>query len=121
MNYYLRLRVLGRLFRELGWGRLLVLGIFLVLATGQALFTAAASATLVWLVPVAVGGFALSLHRRRADLTFLRLSAPGFRVWLAAEYALLSLPVALVLLGLGRPTAAGAVPLLAAVAPAGVP
>lgn len=118
MNYYLRLRwrVLGRLFRELGWGRLLLLGMFLALAIGRALFTAAASATLVWLVPVAVGGLILSLHRRRADLTFLRLSAPSFRVWLAAEYALLSLPVALVLLGRGRPVAAGAVPLLAAVA-----
>ncbi|AHJ98103.1 hypothetical protein [Hymenobacter swuensis] len=118
MNYYLRLRlrVLGRLFRELGWGRLLVLGMFLALATGQALFTAAASPALVWLVPVAVGSLVLSLHRRRADLPFLRLSAPGFRAWLAVEYVLLSLPVALVLLGRGRPAAAGAVPLLAALA-----
>jgi len=118
MNYYLRLRfrVLGRLFRELGWGRLLVLGIFLVLATGQALFTAAASAMLVWLVPVVVGGFVLSLHRRRSDLDFLRISAPSFRAWLAAEYLLLSLPVALVLLGRCRPAAALAVSLLAAVA-----
>lgn len=118
MSYYLllRLRVLGRLFRELGWARLLVLGMFLALATGQALFTAAARPALVWLVPVAVGSLVLSLHRRRADLPFLRLSAPGFRAWLAVEYALLSLPVALILLGLGRPAAALAVPLLAAVA-----
>ncbi|MBT2559372.1 hypothetical protein J7E24_16405 [Hymenobacter sp. ISL-91] len=104
MHYYLRLRarLLGRQLRELGWWRLLMLGALLGLAAARALFTAAAHPTLAWVVPLVVVLFVLSLHRRRADLPFLHLSAPGFRVWLAAECALGSLPVALVLLGWGR-------------------
>ncbi|WP_019947294.1 hypothetical protein [Hymenobacter aerophilus] len=104
MQYYLHLRarLLGRQLRELGWWRLLVLGALLGLVTVRALVTAAAHPVLVWVVPLAVLVFTLSLHRRRADLVFLQLTAPRFRGWLAAEYALGSLPVALVLLGWGR-------------------
>ncbi|MDU0368928.1 hypothetical protein ACFPAF_00865 [Hymenobacter endophyticus] len=108
--------MLGRLVRELGWWRPLVLGMFLVLSLGRALFVAAASSGLGWVVPVVVGALALSLHRRRADLAFLHLAAPRFRPWLAAEYALLSVPVALVLLGRGRPGPAALVLMLAAAA-----
>ncbi|MET4106182.1 hypothetical protein [Hymenobacter sp. UYP22] len=75
---------------------------------------AAASKQLVWLVPLAVGALVLSLHRHRADIGFLQLSAPRFRSWLAVEYALLSWPVALVLLGRGRVLPALLTPLLAA-------
>lgn len=102
MQHYLRLRatLLGRQLRELGWWRLLALGVMLGLA--RALFMAATHPTLAWVVPLAVVLFVLSLHRRRADLAFLHLAAPEFRGWLVTEYALGSLPVALVLLGWGR-------------------
>ncbi|NVO84585.1 hypothetical protein [Hymenobacter terrestris] len=104
MQHYLRLRarLLGRQLRELGWWRLLVLGALLGLATARALVTAATHPTLVWAVPPVVVLFVLSLHRRRADLPFLHMAAPEFRGWLAVEYALGSLPVAVVLLGWGR-------------------
>ncbi|SET31017.1 hypothetical protein [Hymenobacter actinosclerus] len=104
MKPYLRLRarLLGRQLRELGWWRLVMLGAFLGLAAARALFTAAAHPALGWAVPLAVALVVLSLHRRRLDLAFLHLSAPEFRGWLAVEYALGSLPVALVLLGWGR-------------------
>ncbi|RFP66563.1 hypothetical protein D0N36_02310 [Hymenobacter lapidiphilus] len=104
MQNYLRLRalLLGRQLHELGWWRLLVLGTLLGLATARALVTAATHPTLVWAVPLVVVLFVFSLHRRRADLTFLHLAAPRFRDWLVVEYALGSLPVALVLLGWGR-------------------
>ncbi|OWP62621.1 hypothetical protein CDA63_13345 [Hymenobacter amundsenii] len=105
MKYYLRLRVrlLGRELRELGWWRLLALGTLLGLAIGRALFTAAAHPALAWAIPGGIALFVLSLHRRRADLPFLHLATPEFRVWLAAEYALSSLPAALVLLAWSRP------------------
>jgi hypothetical protein len=116
MHYYLRLRLrlLARLLRELGWWRLVGLGTLLLLVLGRALLLATARQQLAWLVPLAVGALILSLHRSRADTGFLQLSAPEFRGWLAAEYALLSLPVALVLLGRGRVLFALLVPLLAA-------
>ncbi|SDX46484.1 hypothetical protein [Hymenobacter psychrophilus] len=104
MLHYLRLRarLLGRQLGELGWWRLLVLGALLLLAVARALFTAATHPQLAWAVPLAVALFTRSLHRRRADLAFLHLAAPDFRGWLAVEYALGSLPVALALLGWGR-------------------
>ncbi|RPD48614.1 hypothetical protein DNI29_08345 [Hymenobacter sediminis] len=117
-NYLLlRARLLGRLLRELGWWRLLLLGTLLGLSTVRALVVAAGSPTVVWVVPVVVAGLAWSFHRQREDITFLELMAPRFRPWLAAEYALLTLPVVLLLLGLGRVEAAGlTVALTAAVA-----
>ncbi|GAB2782616.1 hypothetical protein HNQ93_002194 [Hymenobacter luteus] len=106
-NYLLlRARLLVRLLRELGWWRLLLLGGLLGLATARALVVAAGSAKAAWLVPVVVAGLLWSLHRQRPDFLFLQLTAPGFRPWLAAEYALLSLPAAGVLVGCGRPGAA---------------
>lgn len=117
-NYLvLRARLLGRLLRELGWWRLLLLGTLLGLSTVRALVVAAGSPAGVWAVPVVVAGLSWSFHRRREDITFLTLTAPSFRAWLAAEYALLTLPVALLLLGFGRFWAAGlTVVLTAAVA-----
>ncbi|WP_426492268.1 hypothetical protein [Hymenobacter sp. 102] len=118
MRYYLRLRLhlLLRLLRELGWWRLLLLSTMLLLVLGRALLLAAASQQLVWLVPLGMGALVLSLHRHRADIGFLQLSAPLFRRWLAVEYALLSLPVVLVLLGRSRVLAALLVPIVAAAA-----
>lgn len=104
MQHYLRLRarLLGRQLGELGWWRLLVLGALLLLVVARALFKAAAHPRLAWAVPLLVVLLILSLHRRRTDLAFLRLAAPEFRGWLAVEYALGSLPLALVLLGWSR-------------------
>ncbi|MBT9394693.1 hypothetical protein KLP40_16090 [Hymenobacter sp. NST-14] len=104
MKHYLRLRarLLGRQLRELGWARLLALGSLLGLGLGKALVTAATRPALVWVVPGAVALLLLSRHRRRPDLLFLHLTTPEFRGWLAAEYALLALLPALVVLALGR-------------------
>ncbi|WP_139922441.1 hypothetical protein [Hymenobacter sp. DG01] len=98
----LRVRLLIRLLRELGWWRLLLLGTLLGLATARALLMAAGSAGAAWLVPVVVAGLIWSLHRQRDDYSFLQLTAPGFRPWLGAEYALLSLPALGVLVAFGR-------------------
>ncbi|MFD2783975.1 hypothetical protein [Hymenobacter rubripertinctus] len=105
MKHYLRLRLrlLARQVRELGWARLLALGALLVLVLGKGLVTAATRPGLAWVVPGAVGLLVLSHHRRRSDLAFLHLTTPEFRGWLAAEYALAGLLPALVVLGLGQP------------------
>ena len=121
---HMRRRLLGRLLLELGWWRLLILGVMLLAVVGKALATAAGSNYGQYAVPAALLLFVSSVHRQRADLDFLRLSAPTYRAWLAAEYALLALLVAIWLLLLGRPGAAlltGLLPPLAAGLPAAVP
>ncbi|GAB3224541.1 hypothetical protein GCM10027346_04810 [Hymenobacter seoulensis] len=104
MRNYLRLRsrVLGRQVLEMGWWRILVLGLLLGLAVLRAGFVAAASPSGAWLIPLAAAGLTLSLHRQRSDLQFLQLTAPQFRRWMLLEYALLSVPAAVLLLGWGR-------------------
>ena len=97
----LRLRLLSRLLRELGWLRL---GLFLpLLALGLLQVPAAlrGQPRAAWLVPPLVAWTLLAAHRQRADTQFLASTTPDFRPWLAAEYALLALPVALLLLAVG--------------------
>lgn len=94
----LRLRLLSRLLREVGWLRLALVVPLLALALMQALETAAKHPVGSWAVPVVVAASLLSGHRQRSDYQFLQVAAPGFRAWLAIEYALASLPVALLLL-----------------------
>jgi hypothetical protein len=94
---HLRLRLLGRVLREIGWLRL-ALGLpILALGGLQAMMMLAAHPMGRWLAPLLVAWSALAAHRRRADWQFLLMAAPGFRPWLAAEYVLLALPVALLL------------------------
>ncbi|QNH60610.1 hypothetical protein [Hymenobacter sediminicola] len=98
----LRLRVLGRLLAELGWWRMVLLGPMLLLALARTFVVLAPHPAGQWVVPPLVVLLLLSQHRRRSDLPFLHLAAPSFRWWLAAEYALWSLPAAGALLGFGR-------------------
>jgi hypothetical protein len=97
---YLRLRVrlVGRLAREIGALRLLVVLPFLFVAVGQALAVATKHPLGRWAVPAAVAWALLGAHRQRADYRFLATTAPGFRAWLAWEYLLLASPIAAVLL-----------------------
>lgn len=94
---HLRRRALGRLAREVGWLRLALLLPLLALALMQALVQAAGHPVGRWAVPLLVAGQLLAAHRRRDDYRFLATVAPGFRAWLAVEYALWSVPVALLL------------------------
>ncbi|MFD1873123.1 hypothetical protein [Hymenobacter bucti] len=94
----LRLRLLGRLGREIGAVRLALLLPFLLLSVGQALAVATVHPRGRWAVPVVVAWLLLSAHRQRGDYRFLATTAPGFKTWLAWEYALLALPVGAVLL-----------------------
>jgi hypothetical protein len=112
----LRLRLLGRLLREVGPLRLALLGPVLVIVLGRSLLLAAGHAAGQWAVPPLVALAFASAHRQRADLRFLATSAPDFRRWLAVEYGLLSVPAALVLAAFGD---WGAALLTLALAPAG--
>ena len=96
----LRLRLLGRLLREIGWLRLALVGGMLALVLLQAVASLAKQPQGLWLVPPLVAWALLGAHRQRTDLLFLAGAAPGFRPWLAAEYALLALPLAIGLLAL---------------------
>lgn len=96
----LRLRLLGRLLREIGWLRLALALPMLLLGILQSLVVLAAHPAWYWLVPPLVSWLVLAAHRQRADALFLATSAPGHRPWLAAEYALLALPVGLGLLAM---------------------
>jgi hypothetical protein len=111
----LRVRLAGRLLREVGAVRLALLGPMLVVAGGRGLLLAAAHPQGQWAVPVFMALLLASAHRQRADLRFLATSAPAFRRWLAVEYALAAAPVALVLGMFGDWGAAG---LTLALAPA---
>jgi hypothetical protein len=93
----LRLRLLGRLLREVGTVRLALLGPVLVIVLGRGLLLAAGHAVGQWAVPPLVALGLASAHRQRADLRFLATSAPHFRRWLAVEYGLVAVPVVLVL------------------------
>jgi hypothetical protein len=113
----LRLRLLGRLLREIGWWRLALVGTLLGLGLLQTLETLRAHPAGCWLVPLLAGWSVATAHRQREDAQFLTGLAPDCRPWLAAEYALLALPVALGLLLAGRaPGAAGLTLGLAALA-----
>lgn len=93
----LRWKLLSRLLREIGWLRLALLLPVVLAAGGRGLVLAATSSLGQWAVPVLVAGELAAVHRQRADLRFLATSAPHFRRWLAVEYALIALPVALAL------------------------
>lgn len=112
----LRLRLLGRLLREIGWLRLALVGPLLSLGLLQGLAVLRAHPAGCWLVPPLVGWSVLAAHRQRADAQFLAGLVPDCRPWLAAEYALLGLPLALGLLALRAPGAAGLTLGLAALA-----
>ncbi|SHK49600.1 hypothetical protein [Hymenobacter psychrotolerans] len=104
MNAYLRLRlrVSGRLLAELGWWRMALLGPVLGLGGVRTVVMLAPHPAGQWLLPAVVLLLLTGQHRRRADIDFLHLAAPGFRWWLATEYALWSLPVAGALLAFGQ-------------------
>ena len=110
----LRLRLVGRLVREIGALRLLVVVPFLFVAVGQALAVATKHPVGRWAVPIAVAWSLLGVHRQRDDYRFLATTAPGFQTWLAWEYELLALPITSMLLA-GR--AYGAAGLLLVLAP----
>ena len=97
---YLRLRchLTWRLLLEVGWVRLVLLVPVLLVAIGRALLLAATHPRGQWAVPIVGAMLLASAHRQRADLRFLATSAPDYRRWLAVEYLLWALPVALVLL-----------------------
>jgi hypothetical protein len=109
----LRLRLLGRLAREVGAVRLVLLLPFLLMSVGQALVVATAHPWGRWAVPVGVAWGLLSVHRQRSDHRFLTTTAPGFKVWLSWEYALLALPLVAVLLARGAYGPAGLLLVLA--------
>jgi hypothetical protein len=93
----LRLRLMGRLLREVGAVRLALLLPFLFMSVGQALAVATVHPRGRWAVPIVVAWLLLLVHRQRSDYRFLVSTAPSFRAWLAWEYALLALPVDVVL------------------------
>jgi hypothetical protein len=99
---YLRLRLvlLGRLLREIGWLRLGLVLPLLGLGLLQTLDSLARQPHGLWAIPLLVGWALLGAHRQRADAQWLAAAAPAHRPWLAAEYALLALPLALGLLAL---------------------
>ena len=112
----LRLRLLGRLLREIGWLRLALAGPLLGLGLLQAVASLGAHPAGRWLLPLLLGWAVAAAHRQRADAQALASLGPDYRPWLAVEYALLALPVALGLLALRSPGAAGLTLLLAALA-----
>ena len=99
LRAYLSLRscLTGRQLREVGWLRLALLVPMLLVVIGHGLLVAAGHPWGQWMVPLAVALLLASGHRQRDDLRFLATSAPGYQQWLAVEYALLALPVAVVL------------------------
>lgn len=112
----LRCRLLGRQLREVGWLRLLLLTPFLLMAGSRALAALAPHPIGRWSVPTLVLAGLASAHRQRADVRFLTTVNPGFRWWLAMEYGLLALPVALALLVMSAYASAGLTLLVAPLA-----
>ena len=93
----MRSRLLGRLLCEVGWLRLALLLPTVLAALGQALVLAATHPAGQWAVPLLTFLMLASAHRQRADVRFLATSAPHFRRWLAVEYGLVALPIAVAL------------------------
>ncbi|MET4073395.1 hypothetical protein ABIB44_000626 [Hymenobacter sp. UYCo722] len=93
----LRVRLLGRLLREIGWLRLALLLPVVLVALGQGLVLAARHPQAQWGLPLLVVGQLAVGHRQRSDLRFLAISAPHFRRWLAVEYGFVALLIAGVL------------------------
>ena len=93
----LRRRLLGRQLREIGVLRLALLVPMLLVAVGRGVVLAAGHPWGQWAVPVAVALQLTVAHRQRDDLRFLATSAPRYQGWLAVEYALWALPVAVAL------------------------
>lgn len=110
----LRLRLLSRLLREIGWLRLALVGFMLALGLLQALASLRKLPHGLWAVPLLGAWALLGAHRQRTDLPFLASAAPRFRPWLGVEYALLVLPLALGLLALRAIGPALLLPALAA-------
>ena len=94
---HLRRRLLGRQLREIGALRLALLVPMLLVAVGRGVVLAAGHPGWQWAVPLTVALLLASAHRQRADLGFLAISAPGHRRWLAVEYGLWAVPVAIIL------------------------
>jgi hypothetical protein len=94
----LRLRAAFRWAQEVGWLRLVILSFFSLLGMGQLLVLAAEHPPGQWAVPLLTVWSLLAAHRQRADYRFLATVAPDFKPWLALEYTLLSLPIAVALL-----------------------
>ena len=99
LRAYLMMRgkLLGRLLREIGGLRLALLLPVVLAALGQGLVLAARHPQAQWGVPLLVAGPLAAVHRQRADTRFLATSAPRFRRWLAVEYGLVALPIAVAL------------------------
>ncbi|OON70157.1 hypothetical protein [Hymenobacter sp. CRA2] len=93
----LRLRTQLRQWAELGWWRALLLLALMGSAVRQLWLVLGTSPAWQWAVPALVLLSVAAAHRRRADLTFLQLTAPHYRRWLAGEYGLLGAVVALLL------------------------
>ena len=93
----LRLKLLGRLLREIGWMRLALLLPLLLSALGRAVVLGAAHPLAQWSIPLLTFLTLASAHRQRTDLVFLAINAPFFRRWLAVEYGFVALPVAVAL------------------------
>ncbi|MEJ7660806.1 MAG: hypothetical protein WKG07_14905 [Hymenobacter sp.] len=72
----LRLRLLGRLLRELGWLRLVLFVPLLAFTLLQALAALRGQPRAAWLVPPLVAWTLLSAHRQRADTQFLAGATP---------------------------------------------
>ncbi|SFP80845.1 hypothetical protein [Hymenobacter arizonensis] len=109
----MRRRLAGRLLLEIGWVRLALLVPMLLAVVGRAVVLAASSPGWQWAVPVSVALLVASAHRQRSDLRFLAISAPAYRWWLAVEYLLWVVPVAVVLALFQHWAAAGLTLLLA--------
>ena len=118
----LRTKLLVRLLREIGMLRLALLLPVVLIILGRGLLLAAQHPVAQWAVPLLLVGQLGAMHRQRADIRFLAISAPRFRRWLAVEYELAALPAAVVLAGFGDWAAAtltvGLVPLVARLPPA---
>lgn len=93
----MRRRLAWRLLLEVGWLRLAVLAPVVIAALGRVLVVAARHPLGQWALPVGFAWLVASAHRQRADLGFLAVSAPRFRRWLAGEYGLWAVPLAVAL------------------------
>ena len=93
----MRRKLIGRLLLEVGWLRLVLLLPTMLAALGQGLVLASTHPVAQWAVPLLTLLTLAPAHRQRADLRFLVISAPHFRRWLAVEYGLMALPIAVAL------------------------